>query len=94
MNNLLLLMNQGGGLHYVDYAVILISLIVSLYVGFHFSKGQKSTKKYFAADGNIAIAKINCVDFDLQVLVGIAYIGRFFQRASHPDRARKIVVVD
>ncbi|MBE0654667.1 MAG: sodium transporter, partial [Bacteroidales bacterium] len=41
------------GLHFVDYLIIILSLVVSLYLGFHFSKGQKSTKKYFAADGKI-----------------------------------------
>ncbi|MCF8381332.1 MAG: sodium:solute symporter [Bacteroidales bacterium] len=40
-------------LHLLDYAVIILSLIVSLYIGFYFSKGQKSTKKYFAAEGKI-----------------------------------------
>ncbi|CAN0396733.1 unnamed protein product, partial [Scytosiphon promiscuus] len=41
------------GLHLIDYAIIVASLLVSLYIGFYFSKGQKSTKKYFAAEGNI-----------------------------------------
>jgi solute:Na+ symporter, SSS family len=42
-----------GGLHFIDYAIILLSLAGSLYIGFYFAKGQKSTKKYFAAEGNI-----------------------------------------
>ena len=46
-------MNTGGGLHFIDYAIIIISLIVSLYIGFYFSKGQKSTKKYYAAEGKV-----------------------------------------
>lgn len=40
-------------LHFVDYAIILLSLVGSLYVGFHFAKGQRSTNKYFAAEGKI-----------------------------------------
>lgn len=42
-----------AGLPVLDYIIIIFSLAASLYVGFYFSKGQKSTKKYFAADGNI-----------------------------------------
>jgi len=42
-----------NGLHFIDYLIIALSLAVSLYIGFYFSKGQKSTKKYFAADGKI-----------------------------------------
>ncbi len=53
MNYNLLLIHGGGGLHFIDYAIIAISMIVSLYVGFYFSKGQKSTKKYYAAEGKI-----------------------------------------
>jgi len=56
MSTSLLLIVQSNafrGLHFIDYSIILISLLVSLYVGFHFAKGQKSTKKYFAADGKI-----------------------------------------
>lgn len=41
------------GLPVIDYIIIVISLLVSLYIGFYFSKGQKSTKKYFAADGRV-----------------------------------------
>lgn len=42
-----------NGLHFIDYLIIVLSLLVSLYIGYYFSKGQKSTKKYFAADGKI-----------------------------------------
>ena len=42
-----------NGLHFIDYLIIVLSLAVSLYIGYYFSKGQKSTKKYFAADGKI-----------------------------------------
>jgi len=45
--------NAAVSLPLVDYIIIIISLLASLYIGFHFSKGQKSTKKYFAADGRI-----------------------------------------
>ena len=41
------------GLHFIDYVIIVLSLILSLYIGFYFSKGQKSTKKYYAAEGKI-----------------------------------------
>jgi len=37
----------------VDYIIILLLLAGSLYIGFYFSKGQKSTKKYFTAEGKI-----------------------------------------
>lgn len=40
-------------LHFLDYSIIIILLLVSLYIGFYFSKGQKSTQKYFAAEGKI-----------------------------------------
>jgi len=40
-------------LNIVDYLVIIVSLIVSLYVGAHFAKKQTSTKSYFAASGSI-----------------------------------------
>lgn len=37
----------------IDYTIILVSLLASLYVGVYFSSKQKSTQKYFAADGKI-----------------------------------------
>ena len=40
-------------LHFLDYLIIVLSLVVSIGIGIKFSKGQKSTSKYFAADGNI-----------------------------------------
>ncbi len=40
-------------LHIVDYLIIILSIVVSIGIGFRFSKGQKSTAKYFAAEGNI-----------------------------------------
>lgn len=42
-----------NSLHFVDYAIIVISLVVSLFVGVYFARGQKSTAKYFAAEGKI-----------------------------------------
>ena len=42
-----------NGLHFIDYLIIFSSLAGSLYVGFYFSKNQKSTRKYFAAEGKI-----------------------------------------
>ena len=40
-------------LHWLDYIVIIISLIVSIYVGVYYAKRQKSTNNYFAASGSI-----------------------------------------
>ena len=42
-----------GILHWVDWLVIIASLLVSLYIGVYFAKRQKDTNKYFAASGNI-----------------------------------------
>lgn len=44
---------DGNNLIFIDYGIILLSLISSLWVGFHFSKGQKSTSKFYKAEGNI-----------------------------------------
>ncbi|NOX65411.1 MAG: sodium:solute symporter [Chlorobi bacterium] len=43
----------GYTLGWLDYVVIAISLVVSLYVGVYFSKRQTSTKNYYAAGGRI-----------------------------------------
>jgi len=40
-------------LHFLDYMIIVLSLIVSIGIGIKFARGQKSTSKYFAAEGNI-----------------------------------------
>ncbi|MFC2085298.1 sodium:solute symporter [Bacteroidota bacterium] len=40
-------------LHWFDYVVIAISLMVSLYIGVYFAKKQTSTNNYFAAGGSI-----------------------------------------
>lgn len=40
-------------LHVVDYMIIVLSLVVSVGIGVRFSRGQKSTSKYFAAEGKI-----------------------------------------
>src|SRR5690606_21152873 len=41
-------------LHIIDYLIIILSLIASIGIGVFFAgKGQKSTVKYFAADGKI-----------------------------------------
>ncbi len=41
-------------LHFIDYLIIIISLILSLGIGIYFArKGQKSTSKFFAAEGKI-----------------------------------------
>jgi solute:Na+ symporter, SSS family len=40
-------------LHPLDYAIIAISLIVPIYVSFHFAKRQNNTSNYFKGSGNI-----------------------------------------
>jgi SSS family solute:Na+ symporter len=40
-------------LHFVDYVILFIFLLVSVYFGFRFSKQQDSTESYFAANGKI-----------------------------------------
>jgi len=40
-------------LHIPDYGIIAVFLFVSIYFGFRFSKKQKSTQSYFAANGRI-----------------------------------------
>ncbi|MGZ3755071.1 MAG: sodium:solute symporter [Mucilaginibacter sp.] len=40
-------------LHFVDYVILVIFLLVSVYFGFRFSKQQDSTESYFAANGKI-----------------------------------------
>lgn len=39
-------------LHYIDYAIILIVLIITLYFGFRFASNQNSTQTFFLAKGN------------------------------------------
>jgi SSS family solute:Na+ symporter len=43
----------GFTLEWLDYLVIIISLIVSLYVGLYFSKRQTDTKNYYSAGGRL-----------------------------------------
>ncbi|MDQ7064894.1 MAG: sodium:solute symporter [candidate division KSB1 bacterium] len=40
-------------LHWLDWIVVAISLILSIAVGAYFARRQKSTQKYFAAEGNL-----------------------------------------
>jgi len=40
-------------LHIPDYGIIAAFLFITVYFGFRFSKGQKSTQSYFAANGRI-----------------------------------------
>jgi len=42
-----------NNLHIIDYGIIITSLVVSLYIGVFFAKGQKTTSKYFKAEGKI-----------------------------------------
>lgn len=39
-------------LHFIDYTVIVIVLIITLYLGFRFAKNQNSTQTFFLAKGN------------------------------------------
>lgn len=39
-------------LHYIDYAIIIIVLLITLYLGFRFANNQKSTQTFFLAKGN------------------------------------------
>ncbi len=40
-------------LHIIDYIIIVISILVSIYIGVSFSKKQNNTNQYFAAGGNV-----------------------------------------
>src|ERR1043166_2659531 len=40
-------------IHIVDYCIIAVFLIMTIYFGLRFAKGKKSTKSYFAANGKI-----------------------------------------
>ena len=40
-------------LHWIDYLIVIISVLVAVLVGIWFSRKQKSTNAYFAAGGNI-----------------------------------------
>ena len=46
-------MEQTSALHIIDYAIIIISFIVSLAVGLWFAKRQKTTNNYFLAGGKL-----------------------------------------
>lgn len=46
-------MGQTASLHIVDYAIIIISFIVSLAVGLKFAHRQKTTSNYFIAGGKL-----------------------------------------
>jgi solute:Na+ symporter, SSS family len=46
-------MGQTVSLHIVDYAIIIVSFIVSLAVGLKFAHRQKTTKNYFIASGKL-----------------------------------------
>ena len=40
-------------LHALDYSIIVVFLLITLYFGFRFAKRQKTTKTYFSANGKI-----------------------------------------
>ena len=42
-----------ASLHWIDYAIVIVSVLLAVFVGIWFSKKQKSTKAYFAASGNV-----------------------------------------
>jgi solute:Na+ symporter, SSS family len=41
------------GFYIIDYLIIFISLAISVWIGIYFSRGQKSTNKFYKADGKI-----------------------------------------
>ena len=41
------------GLHIIDYLIIITSLVISIGVGFRFSKKQSNTSQYFSAGGSV-----------------------------------------
>jgi len=40
-------------LHIIDYAIVILSLIVPLFISLRFSKNQNNTSKYFIARGSV-----------------------------------------
>lgn len=46
-------MEKIGAIHFIDYAIIIASFVVSIFVGFKFSKRQNNTANYFKAEGKI-----------------------------------------
>ncbi len=46
-------MNSTESIHYIDYIIIALSLLISIGVGVYFSKRQKDTGNYFKASGTI-----------------------------------------
>lgn len=44
---------EQNGLHFIDYAIIIVSFIATLGIGLYFSKRQQSTDNYFTAGGRI-----------------------------------------
>jgi SSS family solute:Na+ symporter len=46
-------MTPSTSVHFIDYLIIILTLVISLGFGFWFSKRQKNTKSFFTAGGNI-----------------------------------------
>lgn len=46
-------MEKVGGIHVIDYAIIVASFVLSIVVGFWFAKGNKNTNDYFKSSGKI-----------------------------------------
>lgn len=44
---------QGATLHWVDYSIIIVSLLLAVVAGFYFARHQKSTDSYFKGRKNI-----------------------------------------
>ncbi len=51
--NLLAIQLSNKGLHFIDILIILFSLTIILFIGYHFSKRQTTTKNYFVAGGKL-----------------------------------------
>src|SRR5215831_10753697 len=44
---------MNASIHFIDYLIIVFFLLATLYLGFRYSKRQRSTKEYFIAPGRI-----------------------------------------
>ena len=42
-----------GGLHFIDIFIIVLSLVITILIGYYYSKKQTSTKFYFVAEGSM-----------------------------------------
>ena len=71
---------MSNSLHVIDYLIIIISLIVTIGVGFRFSKKQTSTSQFYSAGGKIPSWAIGMSIFATLIssLTFLAYPGAGF----------------